>query len=89
MSDKLELFLLDDSTNIIAEANIKKPKSYEDLLKSIKKTFQNIYHDFVLFYQSIDNKEVIINNNEKYKKIKDILFIKKNEKQINDQSIFQ
>ena len=88
MSDKLKLFLLDDSTNIIAEANIKKPKSYEDLLKSIKKAFKNIYSDFILFYQSIDNKEVIINNNEKYQKIKDILLIRKNEKQINQDSIF-
>jgi len=88
MSDKLKLFLLDNSTNIIAEANIKKPKSYEDLLKSIKKAFKNIYSDFILFYQSIDNKEVIINNNEKYQKIKDILLIRKNEKQINQDSIF-
>ena len=88
MSDKLELFLLDDSNNIIAEANIKKPKLYEDLLKSIKKAFNNIYNDFIIFYQSIDNKEIIINNNEKYKTIKDILFIRKTEKQINEQSFF-
>ena len=79
MEGKIDLLLFDKLNNLIEEVNIEKPKTYNDLINIIKDKFKKLPNKYDIFYQS-ENKNEIINNNEKYKLSKDILFIK----EIND-----
>ena len=88
MSNKVDIFLLDITNNIIEEKNIIKPNTFQDLLISIKNNFKQLPESFNIFYQSSNNNEIIVNNNEKYKSIGDILFIRKSEQNNLDKSVF-
>ena len=79
MSSKISIFLLDKSKNIIEDITIPKPKSYEDLIKSIKKNIKKLYTKFTIFYKTMNDKEIKIDNNEIYKTTQDIIFIKEKE----------
>ncbi len=57
MSEKLNIFLLDKSNNIIEDVIISRPKSYEDLIKSINKTIKKLYQNFIIFYKTKNDKE--------------------------------
>ena len=85
----MEVCLLDDSNNIIEEVNMIKPKYYKDLLISIKNKFKNIKEYYEIFIIDENNKEIIINNNNIYSKIKDILFIRLINKNILEQSLYE
>jgi hypothetical protein len=74
MEERIDLLLFDNSDNLIEEININKPKSYYDLLDTIKATMKKLPRYYNIFYQK-ENENVIINNNEQYKLTKDILFI--------------
>ena len=92
MSDTLNIYLLDESNNIILENNIEKPKTYEKLLdkiKSLKRNNDIFPEHFIIFYKTEKNTDMKISNNEDYKKIKDSLFIQKTELKYLDQSVYQ
>jgi hypothetical protein len=74
MEERIDLLLFDNSDNLIEEINIKKPKTYYELLDTIKATMKKLPQHYNIFHQK-ENENVIINNNEQYKLTKDILFI--------------
>ena len=86
---KIDIFLLDNSNNTKEEVNIIKPRSYQELLKQIKQKFQQIPKFYEIFIFDNNNIEIKINNEEKYKVINDILFIREIEEDILGQSIFE
>ena len=83
----LDIFLLDNSNNIIEEINVKKPKTYQGLVNLIKKKLKKLPNHFNIFYQSPNNKNIIINSNKEYNLSINILFvkeIKENKLQLNN-----
>ena len=83
----MEIFLLDNLNNTQEELNIIKPRTYKELLEKLRLKLKNLPQNFDLFIFDKNNKEVIINNEKKYKLIEKILFIRM--KYNTDQSIFQ
>ena len=81
----MEIFILDDLNNIKEQLSIQKPKSYEQFLQEINIKFQIISYD--IFIVDKDNKEIKIDNNN-YKLIKDIVFIRELDNDILEKSIF-
>ena len=78
----IHVFLLDKNEQIIEQNIIEKPELYVNLLKTLKHDIKNLPKErknFLLFYPLIDNNNKIsiklIDNNEAYKSIKDILII--------------
>ena len=86
---KIDILLLDNSNNPKEEINITKPKNYQEFLKQIKTEFKNIPEYFEIFILDKNNKDIKINNEEKYKKINDILFIREIDKNILAQSLYE
>ena len=78
---KINIFILDNFNNEKEEIIINKPKTYQELLKYLNDK-NKLYEIFI--YDS--NKKIIINNEDKYKIIKDVIFIKEIDKL--DKSIF-
>ena len=89
MSQKLDVLLLDNSSNIIEEINIVKPKSYDDLRYIINERFKQLPQNYIIYFQSNENNKTIINNNEIYKLTKDILFISENNENLLEKSLYQ
>jgi len=85
----MEVYLLDESNMVKEEIIMIKPKSYKDLLKLIKNKLKNISEYYEIFIIDENNKEIIINNDNIYNKIKDILFIREINKDILGQSLFE
>ena len=85
----IDIFLLDDSNNTKEEFNIIRPKTYQLLLKILNKKFKNISDCYEIFIFDKNNKEIQINNEESYKMIEDILFIREIEQDKLGQSIFE
>ena len=88
MSDKIDIYLLDNSNNPYEEINLKKPNSYQELLTQLKQKSKNLPEIFTIFYFSDNNQEISITNNEEYKRSKDILFVRKKEENNLEYSIF-
>ena len=88
MSGRIDIFLLDKSNNLIEEANILKPKSYDILNTTLKSNLKNLPEFFTLFYPSSNNKEIEIHSDEEYQLLKDTLFIRQIEKIDLGESIF-
>ena len=86
---ELNIYLLDKYNNIIEEANIKKPHSYDDLLNSITNNFKQLPDNYYIFYSSGNNKEMQIKNNEDYILVNDMIFIKNSEKTNILESIYE
>ena len=74
MEENLSILLLDSSNNLIEEISIKKPDDFNSLLNIIKINFEKLPKNYNIYFKN-DNDIVTINNNEKYKSVKDILFI--------------
>ena len=79
---KLNIFILDNLNNEKEEIIINKPKTYQELLKFLI----NKNKLYEIFIYDNDNNKIIINDEDKYKLIKDIIFIK--EVDNLDKSIF-
>ena len=88
MSQRIDIFLLDKTNNLIEEANILKPKSYDILNVTLKNNLKNLPEFFTLFYPSSNNKEIEIHSVEEYQLLQDTLFICQIEKIQLDKSIF-
>ena len=83
----LYIFLVDkDKTK--KEINILKPKTYEDLLQELRNNFENISEYYEIFIMD-DNKEIEINNENDYKIVQDILFIREIEEPNINKSLFE
>ena len=89
MEEKLDIFLLDNSNNIIKEFNIEKPITYQELRMKLENNLKNNIDNFKIFYQSSNNQEIEIHNNEEYQLTKDILFIREKDKINLYKSIFE
>ena len=68
---KMNIFILDDLDNLKEELTINKPKTFKELLKYLNNN-NKLYEIFI--YDN--NNKIIINNEDKYKIIKDKIFIK-------------
>ena len=86
---KIVIFLLDDLNNTKEEINMIKPKNYQEFLKELKEKIKNIPEYYEVFELDKNNKEIKINNEDKYKNIKDFLFIRGINKNIFEQSLFE
>jgi len=86
---KIDLFFLDNSNNTKKEVNIIKPKTYQQLLKQIRQVFKNISQYYEIFIIDKNNNEIKIDNEEKYKIIEDILFIREVDKYLYEKSLFE
>ena len=73
---KLDIFLLDNLNSTKEELKTIKPKTYIDLIIQLKQEIKNLPQNYETFILDKDNKEIKINNEKKYKKIEDILFIR-------------
>ena len=79
---------MDNSNNTKEETNMPKPKSYLEFLQQIKSKFKNMPEYYEIFMLDEDNKEIKINNEETFKKVVDILFIREIDKAMLEQSLF-
>ena len=85
----INIFLLDNLNNIKEEKIIIKPKSYNDFLEELEKNFKKIKGYYKIFTLDKDNKEISINNDEKYRNIEDIVFIRAINKKAIRLSIYE
>ena len=85
----MQIFLLDKNNNAKAESNLKKPKSYQDLLSLLKQKITNMSEYFEIFIIDQNNNEIKIDNEQNYSMIGDILFIREINKVDLEQSLFQ
>ena len=85
----MDIFLLDSSNNTQEEANIIRPKNYQKLLEQLNQSLKNLPENYELFFFDENNNEVIINNEEKYKKVGNMLFVRKSNKKLIQESMFQ
>ena len=85
----INIFLLDKSKNTKEEQRIKRPNTFQELINQLRSTFHNLpeYYEFYIVNQK--NEEIIINNEEKYKNINDILFISEIDNNNLGQSLFE
>ena len=85
---ELNLIRLDSSYSKKEEIQMKKPKSFKELKEFLEQKL-NISPEYVdIFSFNEKNEEIRINNENNYKKIKDIIFILEiNEEQLVQSSI--
>ena len=81
---KMNIFILDNLDNLKEEITINKPKTYQELLKYLS----NKNELYEIFMYDDNNNKIIINNEDIYKLIKDIIFIKEINKDDLEKSIF-
>ena len=55
MEENINLFLLDDSQNLIEEKNVPRPKTYNELKLAIKNIFIRPLENYQIFYYNIYN----------------------------------
>ena len=79
---KMNIFVLDNLNNEKEEIIIDKPKTYQKLIEYLNQKYK-LYQIFI--YDN--NNKIIINNEDKYKKVEDIIFIQEIEDL--DKSYFQ
>ena len=72
---KLILYLLDESKNMKGEIQLKKPKTFQELQKKLN-GINKIPKNFEIIIFKENNEILEINNEEKYKKTDNILFIR-------------
>jgi len=89
MENNIEVLLFDISNNIIEGTNIERPNTYQKLRETLKNKLKKLPKYFEIFIQSIDGKAVIINDNQNYKLINDIIFIREFNADNLGKSIFQ
>ena len=88
MSENVEIFLVDNSFNIIEKNKILRPKKYEFLISKIKIHFKKLPQDFIIFYLEPNYEEKLITSNKDYDSSKNIIFIQKKENNL-DESLYQ
>ena len=86
---KMNIFILDNLKDIKEEIIIDKPKNFNDLIKLIKEKSKNLHESSKLFILDKNKKEIIINNDDQYNKVGNILFINEIDKDIYNQSLYE
>lgn len=71
----INVFLLDKSDNIKEALKIKKSITYKQLLDEVRQKSNNMPEHYEIFILENNDKKMIINDEEKFKKIDNILFI--------------
>ena len=79
---KINIFIIDNLGNPKDEIVINKQKIYKELMEYLSNK-NKLYEIFIY-----ENNKIIINNEDKYKLIKDIIFIKEINKDDLEKSIF-
>ena len=88
MSEEFNIFLLDNSDNIVDEIVTKRPKTYRDLLSKINSKFENLPKTYVVFYKTSENLDSEIYNDEEYKLSSNIILVREVESTISRESLF-
>ena len=86
---KIEIFFLNNSYNAKEKISMIKPPTYQELIKQLGDKFQNISKKYEIFYLDKKNNSIKINNEETYKIVEDILFIRELDKKSFKVSIFE
>ena len=81
---QLNIFILDNLDNLKEELTINKPKNYKELLRYLS----NKNKLYEIFIYDDNNNKILINDEDKYKLIKDIIFIREINKDDLEKSIF-
>ena len=84
----MDVFILDNSKNIKQELKMEKPRTYKKLLELLLIKIKNIPQSYEIFILDKNNKDITINNEEKFQNIKDMLFIREVDKNSLKQSLF-
>ena len=84
----MDVFILDNSKNIKQELKMEKPRTYKKLLELLLIKIKNIPQSYEIFILDKNNKDITINNEEKFQNIKDMLFIREVDKNGLKQSLF-
>ena len=84
----INVFLLDKSDNIKEALKIKKSITYKQLLDEVRQKSNNMPEHYEIFILENNDKKMIINDEEKFKKIDNILFIKETPNSLLMQSLF-
>ena len=85
----IHICVLNKSNNIIKEMKIEKQKSFQNFLNQLEKKFSNIQENFEIYILDKNGKKIVINNEEMYKKIDDIIFIREINRLNLSQSLFE
>ena len=85
----IHICVLNKSNNIIKEMKIEKQKSFQNFLNQLEKKFSNIQENFEIYILDKNGKKIVINNEEMYKKIDDIIFIREINRLNPSQSLFE
>ena len=85
----IDIYLLDNLNNTKEEVNICKPNTYQELLNQMKQKFKTLPEQFDIFIYNENNKQILIDNEEKYKSTNNMLFIREKKKINLEQSLFQ
>ena len=85
---RIDIFLLDNLNNTKEEVNMIKPKTYQELLVHLRKRIKNLPQYYEIYIIGKNNEDIKINNEEKYKKAEDILFIREINKNMLEESLF-
>ena len=85
---RLEIILLDDLNSRKDEVSIIKPKTYEELVDQLGNAIKNIpeYYEFYIIDKT--SEEIKIDNEDKYKNVEDILFIREVNPDMKQDSLF-
>ena len=67
----MDVFILDNSKNIKQELKMEKPRTYKKLLELLLIKIKNIPQSYEIFILDKNNKDITINNEEKFQNIKD------------------
>ena len=73
---KIYILFLDNLNNIIEELNILKPKTYQKLIKQLETKYKNIKDNYNIFILDKNNEEIKIINEQDYKIIDYLIFIR-------------
>ena len=68
---KLNVFFLDNTNNNKGEIIIFKPKTYQGLLKQLKKEYENIEENYDIFVLNKNNEEIEIKDEQDYLKVRE------------------
>ena len=87
---KIYIFLLDKYKKPKEQFEMIKPATYKELSLQLRQKSKNIPKNFDIFIvdENNNNKELKINNEEKYKMVKELIFISEADKNMLRKSIF-
>ena len=85
----INIFIIDNENNIKEETNMKKPKQYQQLIEQLKNELNTNPENLEVFIIDKNNQELKINNEENYKLIEDIIFIREIDEDMFRQTLFE